>query len=268
MNRSQMQRGQVSAEAAETYDAMFVPALFQPWAPRVADAAGVNAGESVADIACGTGVLARELARRVGPAGSVVGIDNNPGMLAVARRQAPDIEWREARAEALPLPDASLHAVLSQFGLMFFDDRVAALDEMWRVLRPSGRLAIAVWDSLEHSPGYRLLARLLRELFGDDAAASLDAPFCLGDIQVLRGLLSASRIRDAHIATHAGEARYPSLEAWIVMNVKGWTLGGMLDDRQLERLLSRARQTLHGFVAGDGSVHVPTPAHIVTATRA
>ena len=107
MNRSQMQRGQVSAEAAETYDAMFVPALFQPWAPRVANAAAVHSGESVADIACGTGVLARELARRVGPAGSVVGIDNNPGMLAVARRQAPDIEWREARAEALPLPDAS-----------------------------------------------------------------------------------------------------------------------------------------------------------------
>jgi len=267
MSASAMQLGQVSADAAEVYESQFVPVLFQPWAPRVADAAGVRSGEAVADIACGTGVLARELERRVGSNGSVVGIDVNPGMLAVARRKCPQIDWREARAEALPLPDASLDATLSQFGLMFFQDRMAALQEMWRVLRPAGRLAIAVWDSLERSPGYHGLANLLRELFGEDAASGLEAPFCLGDTRELRALLSRSSIDDAHIETHPGEARYPSLEAWITMNVKGWTLAGMLDDGQIEHLLSQARLRLREFVARDGSVHVPTPAHILTATR-
>ncbi len=150
---------------------------------------------------------------------------------------------------------------------MFFEDRGAALREMWRVLRPSGRLAIAVWDSLAHSPAYRTLAQLLRELFGDGAAASLEAPFCLGDTQALHALLSASGIAGARIETHAGEACYPSLEAWIFMNVKGWTLAGMLDDGQIEQLLVRARTSLREFVASDGRVHVPTLAHIVTATR-
>jgi ubiquinone/menaquinone biosynthesis C-methylase UbiE len=88
---SASETGQVAARAAEVYEAFFVPALFQLWAGRVADAAGIQAGERVLDVACGTGVLARAVADRVSAAGSVVGVDVNDGMLAVARRKAPAI---------------------------------------------------------------------------------------------------------------------------------------------------------------------------------
>jgi ubiquinone/menaquinone biosynthesis C-methylase UbiE len=98
----------------------------------------------VLDVACGTGVVAREAARRVGPAGAVAGLDRNEGMLAVARRMAPGIAWRHGLAEALPFPDGAFDAVICQFGLMFFEDRGKALGEMWRALRPGGRLAVAV----------------------------------------------------------------------------------------------------------------------------
>src|SRR5690349_10654961 len=197
-------RGQVTHDAAEVYEAFFVPALFAEWAPRITDVARVRAGQRVLDVACGTGVLTREVAVRVGPAGSAVGLDVNAGMLAVARRRTPDIEWRAACAEALPFEDESFDAVVSQFGLMFFEDRQAALGEMMRILRPGGYLAVAVWASIEQSPGYAALLRLLQRLFGDDVAAALRAPFVLGDRETLLAVFSEAGISSADASTQLG----------------------------------------------------------------
>jgi ubiquinone/menaquinone biosynthesis C-methylase UbiE len=121
------QTGQVVATAAEVYDEFFLPALFEQWAGQVCDAAMVGAGHSVLDVACGTGVLARAARQRVGPTGGVVGVDINDGMLAVARRNEPAIDWQQGAAEQLGFDDDRFDAVVCQFGLMFFADRVAAL---------------------------------------------------------------------------------------------------------------------------------------------
>jgi ubiquinone/menaquinone biosynthesis C-methylase UbiE len=151
---------------AEVYDAQFVPALFAHWGPVVAAEANVHEGDRVLDVACGTGALTLAAAEVVGKAGSVVGLDVNPEMLAVARRKPVQIEWLEGRAEDLPLPDNSFDAVVSQFGFMFFEDMPQALREMMRVLRSGGTLAVAVCDAVENSPGYSAFARLLDRLFG------------------------------------------------------------------------------------------------------
>ena len=80
-------------------------------------------------------------------------------MLAVAERLAPDINWQRGVAEMLPFADRSFDRVFSQFGLMFFDDRGAALREMRRrVMKPSGRMQVAVWHSLDRTPGYAAIA--------------------------------------------------------------------------------------------------------------
>src|SRR5262249_27455113 len=89
-------------------------------------------------------VLACSMAERVGPTGSVVGVDVNEGMLAAAKRKAPTLEWPAARTEALPFAENSFDAVVSKFGLMFFEDQRLALQEIKRVLRRGGRLAVAV----------------------------------------------------------------------------------------------------------------------------
>src|SRR5262245_17149362 len=150
---------QAQIDAANAYEALFVPALFGQWAPKVADAAQIQPGQRALDVACGTGVLARELASRTGSSGRVAGIDPGPGMVAVAKHLAPDLEWREGVAESLPFPDQSFDAVLSQFGLMFFTDRRQALREMLRVLAPGGHLVVAVWDCVVNIRGfYRLVA--------------------------------------------------------------------------------------------------------------
>ena len=259
-------KGQVTRSAAEIYEEFFVPALFQQWTPIMADAAGIKAGQRVLDVACGTGVLAREAVGRVGGAGLVTGLDRNEGMLAMARRVAAAVEWKAGRAEQLPFPDASFDAVVSQFGLMFFDDRVQALREMRRVLKPGGRLAVAVWDRLENSPGYAAMAGLLERLFGRRIAGELHAPFALGDPDALRALFAEAGLGTAKVATHAGTARFPSIEAWVRTDVKGWTLADLIDDDQHALLLREAAVALRRYAKVDGIVIFDAPALIVTLT--
>jgi ubiquinone/menaquinone biosynthesis C-methylase UbiE len=133
MNDTTLQK---QIDAAKAYESLFVPAIFGQWAPKVADLAQIEAGHRVIDIACGTGVLAREVVSRTGPTGYVAGLDPSPGMLAVGNELAPNIDWKEGVAESLPFPDGSFDRVVTQFGLMFFSDRQQAIHEMPRILTP------------------------------------------------------------------------------------------------------------------------------------
>lgn len=259
--------GQVISSAAEIYDEFFLPALFEAWPPEMIARAGVRPGMRVVDVACGTGVLAIEAARATQPGGSVVGVDLNPGMLKVARSKDPGIDWREAPAEALPFDSDEFDAVLCQFGLMFFHDRHAAIREMLRVLRPGGRLAIAVWDSLENTPGYFAITRLLSRLFGDEIADLLRAPYVLGDVKTLNDHLLESGIQAPTVSRVGGEARFPSIRSWINTDVRGWTLADKLDDGQFEELVAEAEVELSHLVSEDGSVEFDHPALIATAQK-
>ena len=259
-----IERGQVTRTAAEIYEEFFVPALFGEWAPRLCDAAGVASGQRLLDVACGTGVAAREAARR---GADVASLDRNPDMLAVARRLAPEIAWREGLAEALPFEDGSFDAVCCQFGLMFFDDRVKALAEMGRVLKPGGRLVVATWDALERTPGYAAMVALLERLFGAEIAGALRAPFVLGDPGEVQGLFDAAGLPHSTVATHSGEARFPSLADWVRTDVKGWTLAEAIDEAQYAELQREAQKELRHFAGADGSVRFVSPAHIVTAVK-
>jgi ubiquinone/menaquinone biosynthesis C-methylase UbiE len=265
--RSDDARGQVQASAAEIYDEFFVPALFAQWPPQVLEAARVTPGQRILDVACGTGVLARAAARQVGSAGKVVGLDVNEGMLAVARRHEAGVEWRQGRAEALPFEAESFDAVLSQFGLMFFDDARQALREMLRVVRRGGRIAVAVWDSLERAPGYEAMSGLLRRLFGEEIADALRAPYCLGDTKALAALCAEAGLRNVAIETFEGTARFPSIASWVHTDIKGWTLADRIDDAQYARLAAEAEKALQHFVVAGGAVQFAHPAHMVSATK-
>lgn len=260
---------QTQVEAANAYQSLFVPALFQQWAPWVVAAANLQPGERVLDVACGTGVLALAAAACVGANGAVAGLDANPGMLAVAARLAPDIDWRQGLAEALPYPDQAFEAVISQFGLMFFGDKRRALDEMLRVLVPGGHLAVAVWDSLANTPAYAAEVALLARLAGEQAADALRAPFVLGDMQALEALFSEAGVASPKIVTHKGRAHFPSIRAMVEADLRGWlpVMGVNLDEALIARLLVEAEQVLAPYVAADGQVVFDLPAHIVRAVK-
>ena len=255
--------------AAEAYEELHVPAFFQQWAPVVLDAATLKEGDRVLDVACGTGILAREAKARFGGSCVVTGLDAGAGMLAVAQRLDPSIDWRQGLAESLPFDDAVFDVVVSQFGLMFFQDRPAAIRQMLRVLAPRGRLAVAVWDSLNNSEAYLLEVDLLERRAGGDAADALRAPFALGDKAQLEDIFSLADVQSIDISTLDGKARFPSIRSMVEADLRGWlpVMGVSLSDDLVESILEEAEGVLAGYVTEMGTVEFRTPAHVVTVKK-
>ena len=145
--------GMVAAMTQLRFDQSMVEGLERLYATRdvlrrralVHAALGAQEGDRVLDLGCGPGFYITELLETVGPAGSVVGIDRSPDMLAVAAKRAegkPNVEFHEGGATALPIADNSVDRALSVQVFEYIDDVPAALREVWRVLRPGGRLVL------------------------------------------------------------------------------------------------------------------------------
>ena len=116
--------------------------LHHRWRERAADLARLAPGDRALDVATGTGDLAIELARRVGPTGEVVGCDFSEAMLEQAREKAPQLRWEPANALELPYADGSFDAATVGFGARNFSDLGRGLAEMARVVRPGGRVVV------------------------------------------------------------------------------------------------------------------------------
>lgn len=211
---------QKAASPAEMYDGFFGPALFAPWAAVLVDLAVPRPEDRVLDLACGTGIVARQVGPALGPRGRLVGVDVNADMLDVARRTpvpgGPEVIWQQGDAQALELPDATFDLVLCQQGLQFFPDRPAAAREMRRVLADDGRLAVSVWRGIEHHP---LLAAstdaVARHL--DAPASALDTPFSFGDAGDLHRLLTDVGFRTVEISARSMDAHFPSADTFMTM---------------------------------------------------
>jgi ubiquinone/menaquinone biosynthesis C-methylase UbiE len=219
------------------------------WAADLVERAAPRPGERVLDVACGTGVVARLAAERVGT-GRVVGLDINAGMLAVARSLPPragsPIEWHEASALGMPFPDAAFDLVLCQLGLQFLPDRPAALGEMWRVLAPGGRLALNVYGSIEHNPAAHALADALDRHLGPGASASRRSEHVLADADELRGLVDGAGFRDVTIRTTTQRIRFPSSRKYVRITLAATPLAGMVSGIE-----SGKREALVEALAGE-----------------
>ena len=260
---------QVQIAAATEYEDFFVPALFRDWPWRMIEAARIEPGHRVLDVACGTGIVARTAIERVGSDGRIAGVDINAGMLSVAARLAPAIEWRRGPAEALPYPDDSFDAVVCQFGLMFFADRRQALVEMLRVLAPGGHLAVSVWERLERTPVYASEVSVLDRIAGSRAADALRAPFVLGDLDALGKLVADAGLPHAAITTYTGLARFPSVRSLLEADLRGWLplMGVALPEDTIQTILIEAERALAEYAAPDGTLTFESPAHVVTARK-
>ena len=205
----------------EFYERELVPTIFAFWAPQLIAAVEPGEGQEVLDLACGTGVVAREASRHMGGTGVVVGLDMNGGMLQTARAVTSDLgsrlEWQEGNAESMPFDDGRFSIVYCQLGLQFFGDKPAGLGEAYRVLRPVGKLVVLVWRDIEHSPGFLALESSLGKHIGDDAVAFMRSPFALSDGEELRALMTSAGFQEVSIQADVGPVRFRSTEDFVAL---------------------------------------------------
>ena len=258
---------QLSVEAAEAYEASFVPALFAESAPRLVEAAGVVPGQAVLDVACGTGVVARAAADRLGGRGRVVGLDLNQGMLAVAGRLRPDLEWRQGDVADLPFEDGTFDVVLCQSALMFFPDRVGALREMARVATAGGTVAVQVWDRLEAQQGYGAMYRAFSEQLGERAGELGGAYWALGDLELVGSLFEAAGLRVTGTRTRVGRARFGSAAEAVATEIDATPLAQDIGPDAYRRVVDAAVEAIRPFLVDGGRVELPIGGHLVTGVK-
>jgi ubiquinone/menaquinone biosynthesis C-methylase UbiE len=261
---------QYGGNAAENYERYFVPTIGMAWATALLDAAELHPGDRVLDVACGTGVVTRLAAERVGPDGAVAGLDINPAMLAVARSvpsSGAAIEWHEASAESLPLADGGFDVVLSSLGLQFVPDKASALREMQRVLAPDGQLAIATVGPTP--PLFAILEQALARHVKPEAAGFVRAVFSLHEPQELEKLTSGAGFRHVKVRSKALSVTLPEPADFLWQYVHSTPLAAAvaeMDDvgrAALERDVVAAWQS---FVE-DGALAVDANAVLTTARK-
>jgi ubiquinone/menaquinone biosynthesis C-methylase UbiE len=210
---------------SEGYDVLFarVTRLFTPELLR---AAHIASRHHVLDVATGTGIVADAAASIVGPAGSVVGGDISPSMLAVARRnlQGTDIGLAMFDGHALPFADGRFDAVTCQLGLMFFDDQARGLAEFRRVLRSGGWTAVSVTSTPERSLFGRIGAAIGQHV--PARAELLNRFFSIPDAVYLESLLTGAGFRQVHVQRETQEIAFASFDDYFRRTEEGAGLSG------------------------------------------
>ncbi len=264
---------QLADSSAEAYERYLVPVIFAPMAERVLDLVGVQPADRVLDVGCGTGIVARRAARRVGPRGVVTGLDLNRDMLTVARvtsaGSAPPITWKLGDAATLPFDDRSFDAVTCQQALQFLPEPIAALREMRRVLSDRGSAAIAVLRAIHHTPAYGPIADALARHAGAQAGLMMRSPFPSWDREQLRALIVAGGLRDVQIRIDVGFARFPSVEAMVQQEAASSPLATRLASigpAAWSALVRDLESTLREFRDDDGIVF-PMQTFVALARR-
>jgi len=256
-------------DAGRGYEALFVPALFDVWTKHLVEGAGVGQGSHVLDVACGTGVLARSALARVGANGRVVGADPAPGMLAAAKELESAIDWVLCSAEALDVDDETFDCVISQFGMMFFEDRKKSSEEMFRVLKPGGLLAIAVWRSVEHNPAYADIISVLEKHVGTAAADALRLPYSLGSSDEVTEILKSGGFGEITVEVKTETAKFPSSRQMVEAELRGWLplFDIILSEGEINEVLIESDIMLGKYAGPAGEAVFPTSAHVFTAQK-
>lgn len=239
------------------------------------DRLALQPGQRVLELASGTGdpgFLAAELVR---PGGTVISSDGAAAMLDVARERAgarglDNVEFRQLELEWIDLETASVDAVLCRFGLMLTVDPSTALHEMRRVLRPGGRVALAVWDRREENPWLVLPGRALVELgYATPPDPTAPGPFALSDSDRLTEMLEAAGFVEPALGRIDLPREFASadafLDATIELSSTFATAWAGLDEAARDAVRERVRDLAQPFSEGDGALRLPARALLVAA---
>ncbi len=221
----------IGLKTPENYERYFVSAIGRPLAEDLVRQANIQPGERVLDVACGTGIVTRLAAQKAGPSGTITGLDINPGMLEVARSVISTgipVDWHEAGAEKMPLPDENYDVVLCQVSLQFVEDKPAALSEMHRVLATPGRVYINV-------PGkagelFSIFIQELENHISPEAAGFARQVFFLNDTKELHRLLQHAGFKNIDVSTREKTFTLPSPKDFLWQYIHSTPMGGVVAD--------------------------------------
>ena len=255
----------------EIYDRFLVPLIFEPYALDLAQRLADAQPQQVLETAAGTGVLTRAMAAQLAPDACIVATDLNQPMLNLAAAAQPSglqITWRQADALALPFEDRSFDAVVCQFGVMFFPDKVQGYREVRRVLKPGGHFFFNVWDRISDNEFADVVTQALAAIFPNDPPRFMArTPHGYHDVKKIRAELKAAGFTDVSIDTVEERSRAPSPRHPAVAYCQGTPLRNEIEARdasRLEEATQRATEALeHRF--GSGPVDGRIQAHVISA---
>jgi len=252
-------------------------AFGMPVSERMIDAVSPQPGQRLLELAAGVGDTGLIAAERLRPGGTLVSSDATEGMLDAARARARElgvenVEFKLLELEWIDLPIASVDAALCRWGLMFALDPEAALTETRRVLRPGGRLAIAVWDAPEHNPWATIPTAVLVAL-GHIPAPDSSAPgmFTLASAGRLADLLEGAGFTEVTVDAVDFEACHESLDAYIEhtrdVSRQFGDVTGVLSEAEREVLRNEIGTLAGPFTSGtDRELHMPARSLVAAAS--
>ena len=257
----------------ELYDAYLVPLIFESYANDLAERTAALGPKTVLETAAGSGVVTRALASRLASDARYMVTDLNQPMLDhAANKQGSDdrITWRQADALDLPFDGASFDAVVCQFGVMFFPDRVAGYAEARRVLKPGGSFLFNVWDHIEANEFALVVTEAAASVFPDDPPRFLArTPHGYHDVALIRDELGEAGFFQVSIATLEKNSSAPSPRHPAVAYCEGTPLRNEIETRDaglLGHVTDRATEAIAARF-GKGPVTGKIRGHVVAAAR-
>ena len=257
----------------EFYQRYLVPLIFEPYAADLVRRLAGRPLRRVLEIAAGTGVVTRRLASALPERVAIVATDLNQAMLdqAAAIGTSRPVEWRQADAADIPLPDGSFDAVVCQFGVMFFPDKAKAFAEARRVLRPGGLLLFNVWDRIEDNEFADVITTELAARYPADPPRFLArTPHGYADrATVQRDLSAAGFGRPVELVTIAERSRADSADIPALAYCQGTVLRDEIEAREpggVARATAQAADAIRRRF-GSGAVDGKVQAHIVAVEK-
>jgi ubiquinone/menaquinone biosynthesis C-methylase UbiE len=252
------------------YDRYLGPLLFEPYAADIARRlTGITSGR-VLETAAGTGILTRVLAQALPETVAIIATDLNQPMIDFAAAQigATRLAWRQADALTLPFDDNVFDAVVCQFGVMFFPDKIAAYREAKRVLKPGGRFLFNVWDRLEENEISDIVTEALAALFPEDPPRFLArTPHGYHEVHKLRDEVAEAGFSSFEAETVRFVSRAASPRDAVLGLCQGTPLRSEIEARDPTRLEAATDAAAAAVAArfGPGPISATTQAHVITA---
>jgi SAM-dependent methyltransferase len=247
------------------YHNLLGPLLFDPFAWDLAKRAAPTPAARILETAAGTGIVTGALLREA-PKAEFVATDLNQAMLDIAasRLMSWRVAFQQADAQSLPFEDATFDAIVCQFGVMFFPDRVAAYHEARRVLKPGGRFLFNVWDRLEENPVTLAVSNALAALFPDDPPGFFGrVPFGYHDREQIRCDLGSAGFTDISAETVVKSSQVNARDAATGL-CQGSPLRAEIEGRAPNGLAAATDAAAAALARFDGS-EAPMSAHVFSA---